>query len=250
MTKTALTTGATGGIGRAFTTELHRRGYQVIITGRSTEKLTELSQTVTDGAAQIVAADLGTQTGIETLVDVIRSNPLDILVNNAGFGTHGAFSDLDIDRELEQATVNMTALMAATHEALQSMTARRTGAIVNIASVAGFQPLPYMATYGASKAFVDKFSLAVGAEARKSGVLVTSVNPGPVDTEFFNVAGSDDFKLGRALSPEQIVAFTMTAVDKHRSRVVAPRTFRAMEALTRVLPAPLVARAAAIVAGR
>ncbi|GAA2118048.1 SDR family oxidoreductase [Kocuria atrinae] len=250
MTKTALITGATGGIGRAFTAELHRRGYQVIITGRSTEKLTELSQTVTDGAAQIVAADLGTQTGIETLVDVIRSNPLDILVNNAGFGTHGAFSDLDIDRELEQATVNMTALMASTHEALQSMTARRTGAIVNIASVAGFQPLPYMATYGASKAFVDKFSLAVGAEARKSGVLVTSVNPGPVDTDFFDVVGSDAVNLGRALSPEQIVAFAMTAVDKHRSRVVAPRAFRAMEALTRVLPAPWVTRAAAIVAGR
>ena len=250
MTKTALITGATGGIGRAFTTELHRRGYQLIITGRSTEKLTELSQSVTGGAAQIVAADLGTQEGIDTLVDVIRSNPLDILVNNAGFGTHGSFAELDFHRELEQATVNMTALMATTHEALQSMTARRTGAILNIASVAGFQPLPYMATYGASKAFVDKFSLAVGAEARKSGVLVTSVNPGPVDTQFFEVAGSDAVNIGRAVPPEQIVASAMTAVDKRRSRVVAPRSFHAMEALTRVLPAPLMARATAVVSGR
>lgn len=250
MTKTALITGATGGIGRAFTTELHRRGYQVIITGRSTEKLTELSQTVTDGAAQIVAADLGTQDGISTLVDVIRSNPLDILINNAGFGTHGAFAELDIDRELEEATVNMTALIATTHEALQSMTARRTGAIVNIASVAGFQPIPYMATYGASKAFVERFTLAVGVEARKSGVLVTCVNPGPVDTEFFDVVGSSAVKIGRAMSPEQIVASAMTAVDKRRSRVVAPRTFHAVEALTRVLPAPLVARATSIISGR
>ncbi len=250
MTKTALITGATGGIGRAFTTELHRRGYQVIITGRSTEKLAELSQTVTDGAAQIVAADLGTQAGIETLVDVIRSNPLDILVNNAGFGTHGSFAELDLQRELEQATVNMTALMATTHEALGSMTARRTGAIINIASVAGFQPIPYMATYGASKAFVDRFSLAVGAEARKSGVLVTSMNLGPVDTGFFEVVGSNAVNIGRALSPEQVVSAAMSAVDKRRSRVVAPRAFHAVEALTRVLPAPLVARAASIVSGR
>uniref|UniRef100_UPI000A91E401 SDR family NAD(P)-dependent oxidoreductase n=1 Tax=Listeria monocytogenes TaxID=1639 RepID=UPI000A91E401 len=95
-----LITGATGGIGRAFTTELHRRGYQLIITGRSTEKLTELSQSVTGGAAQIVAADLGTQEGIDTLGDGIRSNPLDILVNNAGFGTHGSFAELDFHREL------------------------------------------------------------------------------------------------------------------------------------------------------
>ncbi|MBD2762747.1 SDR family oxidoreductase [Kocuria sp. cx-116] len=250
MTKTALITGATGGIGRAFTAELHRRGYQVIITGRSTEKLTELSQTVTGGAAQIVAANLATPEGIGTLVDVIRSNPLDILVNNAGFGTHGSFAELDLQRELEQATVNMTALLTATHEALRSMTARRTGAILNIASVAGFQPLPYMATYGASKAFVDKFSLAVGAEARTSGVLVTSVNPGPVDTQFFDVVGSDAVNIGRALSPEQVVASAMTAVDKRRSRVVVPRAFHAVEAITRVLPASLMARAASIVSGR
>ena len=250
MTKTALITGATGGIGRAFTTELHRRGYQVIITGRNTEKLAELSQSVTHGAAQIVAADLGTPEGIATLVDVIRSNPLDILVNNAGFGTHGSFAELDLHRELEQATVNMTALLAATHEALGSMTARRTGAILNIASVAGFQPLPYMATYGASKAFVDKFSLAVGTEARKSGVLVTSVNPGPVDTQFFEVAGSDAMNLGRTLSPEQVVTSAMTAVDKRRSRVVVPGVFHAVEVLTRVLPAPLVARATSVLSGR
>ena len=250
MTRTALITGATGGIGRAFTAELHRRGYQVIITGRSTDKLTELSQTVTDGSAQIVAADLGTQDGIATLVDVIRSNPLDVLINNAGFGTHGSFAELDVDREIEQATVNMTALMATTHEALQSMTARRTGAIINIASVAGFQPIPYMATYGASKAFVEKFTLAVAVEARKSGVLVTSVNPGPVDTEFFDVAGSDAVSIGRALTPEQIVTAAMTAMDKRRTRVVAPRTFHAVEAVTRLLPSPFVARVTSLISGR
>lgn len=250
MTHTALITGATGGIGRAFTAALHERGYDLILTGRSIEKLTELSHGLTGGGARIVAADLGTRDGIDTLVDVLASNPVDLLINNAGFGTHQAFADADLDRELSQATVNMLAVMALSHAALRSMTRRGHGAIVNVASVAGFQPLPLMATYSASKTFVDRFSLALAAEARSSGVFVTSVNPGPVDTAFFDVADAHALRLGKGLEPGRLVAHTLEAVAGHRARTVAPGAFRALEVLTRVLPGPFVARAARIVTGR
>ena len=220
MTKTALITGATGGLGRAFTAALHERGYSLILTGRSTAKLATLSQTVTGSEARIVAADLNTPEGIATVVEAIRESPLDLLVNNAGFGTHGNFADLDLDRELAETTVNITALMSATHAALQGMRERGSGNIINVASVAGFQPLPYMATYGASKAFVDSFSLAVGAEARKFGVHVTSVCPGPVETNFFRVAGSDAVKIGKSAKPEDVVKAALAASDKGRARVV------------------------------
>lgn len=250
MTRTALITGATGGIGRAFTAALHERGYELIVTGRSTEKLTELSHGLTEGTAQIVAADLGTRDGIDTLVNVLESNPVDLLVNNAGFGTHTTFADADIDREISQASVNMLAVMALSHAALQGMTRRGHGAIVNVASVAGFQPLPHMATYSASKAFVDRFSLALAAEARSAGVLVTSVNPGPVDTAFFDVAGAHAIRLGKPLAPDRLVTHALKAVDKQRPRTVAPGSFRALEALVRALPAAFVARAARVVTAR
>lgn len=250
MTRTALITGATGGIGRSFTHALHERGYGLILTGRSTEKLTELSQTVTGGTAQIVVADLGTTEGIDTIVDVLERNPVDLLINNAGFGSHGEFAHLHLDHEIEELTVNVRALMTLTHTALGAMTAAGHGAIVNIASVAGFQPLPSMATYSASKAFVDRFSLAVGVEARKHGVHVLSVNPGPVDTQFFTVANAQAIELGRSANPDDLVAATLTALDKKQSRLVFPRAYYVLDALTGVLPRSLVARAANVVSGR
>lgn len=250
MTRTALITGATGGIGRSFAHALHERGYGLILTGRSTEKLTELSQTVTGGTAQIVVADLGTTEGIDTIVDVLERNPVDLLINNAGFGSHGEFAHLDLDHEIEELTVNVRALMTLTHTALGAMTAAGHGAIVNIASVAGFQPLPSMATYSASKAFVDRFSLAVGVEARKHDVHVLSVNPGPVDTQFFTVANAQAIELGRSANPDDLVAATLTALDKKRSRLVFPRAYYVLDALTGVLPRSLVARAANVVSGR
>ena len=111
MTRTALVTGATGGIGRAFARALHERGWALVLTGRSEEKLTALSHEVTGGVARTVAADLGTQDGIDALVRVLEQDPVDLLVNNAGFGSHGEFATLDLDRELEELTVNVRALM-------------------------------------------------------------------------------------------------------------------------------------------
>ncbi|MDO4919380.1 SDR family oxidoreductase [Kocuria sp.] len=250
MSPAALITGATGGIGRAFTEALHERGYRLVLTGRSSEKLTALSEAVTGGTARTVAADLGTQEGIDAVAAVLRTEPVDLLVNNAGFGTHGEFARLDLDRELEQLTVNVRALMTLTHAALGPMTAAGRGTVVNIASVAAFQPLPSMATYGASKAFVDRFSVAVDVEARRHGVRVLSVCPGPVDTDFFRVADAAAIEVGRSARPADLVAAVLSALDHGRSRVVFPRAYRLLEGLTRLLPQPLVARAANMVSGR
>ena len=250
MTRTALVTGATGGIGRAFTRALHERGYALVLTGRSEEKLTGLSETVTGSTARVVAADLGTQEGIDALSAWLSAEPVDLLVNNAGFGSHGEFAQLELDRELEELTVNVRALMTLTHTALGSMTAAGHGAIINIASVAAFQPLPSMATYSASKAFVDRFTLAVGVEARKHGVHVLSVCPGPVDTDFFEVANASAIDTGRSAKPDDLVAAALSALDRGRPRVVFPRAYHALERVVGLLPQPLVARAANLVSGR
>ena len=250
MTRTALVTGATGGIGRAFARALHERGYDLLLTGRSEEKLTELSETVTGGSARVVAADLGTQEGIDTVSAWLGAEPVDLLVNNAGFGSHGEFAQLELDRELEELTVNVRALMALTHTALRGMTAAGHGAVINIASVAGFQPLPSMATYSATKAFVDRFSLAVGVEARKHGVHVLSVCPGPVDTDFFAVADAAAIDLGRAADPDDLVAAALSGVERGRSRVVFPRAYHALDVVTSLLPPVLTARVANLVSGR
>lgn len=250
MTRTALVTGATGGIGRAFVRALHERGWALVLTGRSEEKLTALSHEVTGGVARTVAADLGTQDGIDALVRVLEQDPVDLLVNNAGFGSHGEFATLDLDRELEELTVNVRALMTLTHAALRTMTAARRGGIINIGSVAGFQPLPSMATYSASKAFVDRFTLAVGVEARKHGVRVLSVNPGPVDTDFFAVADAAAIDLGRSARPEDLADAALSALERGRSRLVFPRAYHVLERITGLVPHALSARVANRVSGR
>ncbi len=114
---------------------------------------------------------------------------VDLLVNNAGFGTHGRFAEIDAKREAEEVRVNCEALVTLTHAFLPGMLERRRGGVITVASTAGMQPLPYEATYAASKAFARSFSDALNAELRGTGVRALCVNPGPVPTEWQQVAG-------------------------------------------------------------
>ena len=217
--RTALITGASSGIGKVFAETLAGRGARVLLTARSGEKLSSLAAEIAraHGAdARPVEADLSTEGGPDGLFETIRGMglPIDILVNNAGFGTHGAFDTLPADRDHQEIMLNVAALERLTHLAVPGMLARGWGVIVNVASTAAFQPLPYMAVYGATKAFVLSFSEALWGEYRKSGLRVLAVCPGPTATDFFRLVGSQSMAVGRIRSPEQVVSGALKALER------------------------------------
>jgi uncharacterized protein len=190
----ALITGASAGIGEGFARHLARRGHNLILVARRKERLDALAAELSGShgvTVDAVEADLATDVGVRSIEQLIASSDADLLINNAGFGTFGDFADLPIDRELEELDLNVRALFRLTHAALQSMVPRKRGGIVNVASMAGFQPIPHNATYSATKAFVLHFSEAIHEEAKVHGVTVTCLCPGPVRTEFQQVASLD-----------------------------------------------------------
>jgi short-subunit dehydrogenase len=190
----ALVTGASAGIGAAIAAELAARGHNLVLVARRKDRLDEVAQTLAAAhgvRAETLGCDLGKAASRQRLAGRIESLGLtiEVLVNNAGFATGGAFADSDPARELEQVRVLVEAVVALTSAFLPGMAARRRGAILNVASTAGMQPLPYSAGYSAAKAYVLTFSEALHQEARGSGVTVTALAPGPVSTEFWDVAG-------------------------------------------------------------
>lgn len=151
--------------------------------------------------ARAIACDLGSPGALAELLAEVSGLQLEYLVNNAGFGTCGSFAELAAEREAAMVELNVTAVVRLTRAVLPQMLARRSGRILNLGSTAGFQPGPYMATYYATKAFVNSFSEALTYELRGSGVSVTLSCPGPTETEFGDVSGVNKtrlFKLGAA----------------------------------------------------
>jgi hypothetical protein len=190
----ALVTGASAGIGHAFALGLAERGYDLIVTARRRDRLDELASRLRAEHAglrvEIVVADLADAAGPEVIaaeVERLGMN-VDLLVNNAGFGTHGHFETLPPERERGEIGVNVAALVALTHAFLPGMLERGHGGVINVASTAAFQPVPYMAVYGATKAFVRSFSEALNEEVRARGVRVLALCPGPTATEFFDAS--------------------------------------------------------------
>ena len=193
-TSGALITGASAGIGRAIAHELGRRGHNLILAARRKPQLQALAEELADQysvRAEPLAVDLARSTPRGRLPGQIERLGLevDILVNNAGFATGGAFHEADPDRELQQVQLLVEAVVALTSAFSPLMVERRRGAILNVASTAGMQPMPYSAGYAAAKAYVLSFSEAVHQEVRGRGVTVTALAPGPVETEFWDAAG-------------------------------------------------------------
>lgn len=190
----ALVTGASAGIGAEIARELAHRGHGLILVARRKERLDELAEELGSEygvRAEAVSCDLGKATARGRLPRQIGELGLDveILVNNAGFATGGPFAESDPKRELEQVRVLVEAVVALTSAFLPAMVRRGRGAILNVASTAGMQPLPYAAGYSAAKAYALTFSEAVHQEVSGSGVTVTALCPGPVETEFWQGAG-------------------------------------------------------------
>jgi len=191
---TALITGASAGIGREVARELARRGHGVVLVARRKQRLDALADELNAEygvRAETIACDLGKAASRARLPGRITELGFDveILINNAGFATGGPFHEADPSRELEQVRVLVEAVVALTSAFLPAMVNRRRGAILNVASTAAMQPLPYAAGYSAAKAYVLTFSEAVHQEVSGRGVTVTALCPGPVDTDFWDVAG-------------------------------------------------------------
>jgi hypothetical protein len=190
----ALVTGASAGIGTAIAQELAARGHTLILVARRKEKLDEVAEKLTAEhgvRAEVLGSDLGNATSRDRLPGRVEALGLtvEVLVNNAGFATGGPFHESDPERELEQVRVLVEAPVALTAAFLPEMVRRGHGAILNVASTAGMQPLPYSTGYSAAKAYALTFSEALHQEVRGLGLTVTALAPGPVSTEFWDIAG-------------------------------------------------------------
>jgi short-subunit dehydrogenase len=187
---TALITGASAGIGAEIARELARRGHNVVLVARRKQRLNELAGELSAEygvRAETLASDLSKPASRSRIPGRITQLGLDvdILINNAGFATGGPFAESDPGRELEQVQVLVEAVVALTSAFLPGMVDRGRGAILNVASTAAMQPLPYAAGYSAAKAYVLTFSEAIHQEVSGRGVTVTALAPGPVETEFW-----------------------------------------------------------------
>lgn len=240
----AVITGASYGIGAAFARALRARGYPLVLVARSEDLLGQLRDELAGagGDVQIVAADLSTDAGVERLLGFIDSNGIDVelLVNNAAFGSGGDFAELPLDRELQMLALNIKALVWLTHATLSRMRQRGRGTIMNIASTASFQPVPYMATYSATKAFVLNFSLALWRENRASGVHIMAVCPGTTESRFFVNARIPQRANLAMQTPEAVVREALRAFGRKRPYVISGWYNRLMIATERFSPRRLV----------
>jgi short-subunit dehydrogenase len=246
---TTLITGASSGIGAAFARKLAARGRNVLLVARSEDKLIALCNELgrlTSIRAQYLSLDLqqpdaGAQLFEETTK---RELEIDMLINNAGFGSMGDFARLDLNRELEILQLNIRTLVDLTHRFLQPMRERKRGTIVNVASTAGFQAVPYMATYAATKAFVLSFSEAIWEENRSHGVHVMALCPGVTETNFFQASGMDHPPMRITQTPEEVVETALRALNRKKSTVISGWTnFFTVEA-ERIFPRSLVTKIA------
>jgi len=249
--KTALITGASSGIGRAFAHALARRGMSVVLVARSEERLRALATELSERhgiRAEVIPADLSQQEAIRHIQNEVQQRGLtiDLLVNNAGFATNGYFETLSPERDHDEVMVDVTAVVDLTHAFVPALLERSPGAaIINIASTAAFQPLPYMAVYGASKAFVLSFSQALAEEYRTRGLRVLALCPGSTETAFFDVVG-EAASFGRRRAPEQVVATGLRALERGRS-VTIDGFFNTLAAqLTRFFPRRFITRMAGL----
>lgn len=245
----ALVTGASMGIGEAFARALARRGMNVVLCARSEDRLAALAGEIEAEhgvRAAVVATDLSRPgKPARAWAAATRDHPIDLLVNNAGFGLHGRFDELPVDRQREMIALNCTALLELAHLALGEMRARGSGGIVNVGSVAAFQPVPMKAVYAATKAFVLSFTQALVEENRNSGVHILCVSPGPTPTGFQAVAGTrvQEGQVG-VLRAEEVVDSALAALDAGKSHVAPGFANRVSTVFGRMLPPALAARIA------
>jgi short-subunit dehydrogenase len=225
---TALITGASGGIGKAFAEELAARSVNLVLVSRSEQKLNQLAKQLQEQyqiQVDVIAKDLTDPGAAQVLYDTTQAKGLtiDLLINNAGFGDYGDFAERDGERQVKMVQLNILALVDITHTFLPEMRQRRSGSIINVSSLSAFQPIPYLSVYAASKAFILNFSQALWAENRSYGVRVLVVCPGPVETNFFTEANMPPALAGKTnkiSTSQEVVQESLKALEKGESIVV------------------------------
>jgi short-subunit dehydrogenase len=222
----AAVTGASSGIGLELARQFGEHGFDLVVCAAGERIEQAAAELRTTGATvTAVRADLSSWDGVEDLVDRIESmgQPLDALAVNAGVGAGGAFIDTDLQDHLDLISLNVTGLVHLTWRLLPAMVSRGEGRVLFTSSIAAEMPAPYQSTYGASKAFVQSFAIAVRNEVKDSGVTVTSLMPGPTDTEFFERADLEDSRAGRSKKddPAKVAKDGFEALMAGKDHVVA-----------------------------
>ncbi len=236
----ALITGASSGIGEAMARELAGAGVATVIVARREDRLRVIAEAF--DAVEVLVADLLTAKGQRAVAKRIGSSskPIELVVNNAGFGTNGVFAELDVDRLSDEVELNVAALTRLSHAALAAMMPRGRGWLLNVSSVASFQPAPKLAVYAATKAYVTSLTESLHEEARGTGVHVTAVCPGLTRTEFMAVSNTDtyadQFPGFVWTSADQVVRTALADVIANRALSVPGAQYKAMTVAVNMTP--------------
>lgn len=247
--KWALVTGASAGIGRALAEELAASGTNLVLTARRRDRLEQLASTLGNKhgvRTEIVVADLARPEAPGQIYTFLKGKGIEIelLVNNAGFGAYGAFHESELSRDLEMVQVNCAAVVKLTRIFLPEMVARKHGDILIVASVAGYQAVPYISLYAATKAFDLNFAVGIAEEVRRHGVHVCALCPGSTTTEFREVAGQPPRTFRGAETAEKVAHVALNALAKGRSSVISGFNNRINVEGQRLTPRRLVTRIA------
>ena len=247
---TTLITGASSGIGAAFARKLAKRGRNVLLVARSEDKLIALCNELgrlSGARAQCVVMDLTEPDAAARLLEETQKRELiiDMLINNAGFGSMGDFGRLELATELEMIDLNVKSLVDLTYKFLLPMRDRRQGTIINVASTAGFQAVPFMATYAATKAFVLSFSEALAEENRSHGIHVLALCPGVTDTNFFAASKIDRPPMRTVQTAEEVVDAALRGLARGKTTVISGWTNWITVEAERFVPRSVVTKVAA-----
>lgn len=253
--KATLITGASGGIGEVIALKLAARNQNLVLVARNESKLKALAERLTKQysiSVEYISADLSKADAAKNIFDEMQRRQLaiEMLINNAGIGSGGEFSELTLQSELEMLQLNISSLVALTHLFLQEMKTRKKGTIINVASMASFIPIPYMAAYAASKVFVRHFTQALTQECKPYNVHVMLLCPGLTKTNFNKAAGIDS-EVGKRLgteynsstqTPEQVADEMLNALDKRKHYIVSGKMNRMAARLSALLPNAFLAK--------
>jgi len=244
-----LVTGASKGIGREICRELAKRRYNLVLVARTAHLLEELAAELKSSHgidAVPVPVDLIDLAAIDRMAAELDRRGITVtgLVNNAGFGTIGGFEKIDTETEDRMIDLNVRALAHICHLYVPRLKAARGGFVMNVASIAAFTPMPLMATYAATKAFVLSLTQALAVECERSGVKVVCMCPGVTETEFIDVQGANASVLPSVIKqkPEDVARFAVTELEKGTRVAVSGRINRIGRALMTVIPDNTLAR--------
>ena len=246
--KVTLITGASSGIGEEFARRLAAEGHNLVLVARSEKTLHELCDEVMlkhKIMAHYIVADLTEHEAEGQVFEETEKHGFEIdwLINNAGFGAYGDFANVALEKQTGMIELNIRSLLALTYRYLPGMRERRHGVIINVSSAAGFQPLPYMAVYAATKSFVTSFSEAIAEENRKYGIQVMALCPGSTKTNFFKAASMDNpIHAKGQQTVDEVVDTALRGVKQGRTRIISGLTNYITATAVNVVPNILITR--------